>query len=493
MNKVVWGARAAACPLVAISAFGQSAPPPEPPPEPLKIGDVVVTGTLRTRVYFWDWFTPTSGQNNYAYTGDFIRFGFSQRLHLFSWNAEFNAPIILGLPANPNGPGAQGALGLGSNYLAANKGNQNAAMIFPRQLNLTFNKVGTEGSFLRVGRFAFLDGSEMIPKNATLATLKNLRVSQRLLGDFGFSDAGRSFDGAYYSLALPQSNLTFIAATPTRGVFQVDGWGWNRVGFAYGAYTKQWGTGKHSADARAFVLEYDDFRHITKTDNRALAIRRLDLSNIRINTYGFHSLHSVITPAGNADFLAWTALQTGRWGPQQHRAYAFVLEGGLQPKILPALKPWLRAGIAHTSGDPNANDGKHQTFFQVLPTPRGYARFPFFNMMNLNDEMGSLVLRPHMQVTTSSEFHSLKLAQGNDLWYAGGGAFQPWTFGYSGRATEGRTALGNLYDTNLEYRFNRHFTFTGYVGYMQGLTVMKFIYPAGKDGRFGLVEMLFKF
>lgn len=111
----------------------------------------------------------------------------------------------------------------------------------------------------------------------------------------------------------------------------------------------------------------------------------------------------------------------------------------------------------------------------------------------LNDEMGSLVLRPHKQVTTSSEFHSLKLAQGNDLWYAGGGAFQPWTFGYSGRATEGRTALGNLYDTNLEYRFNRHFTFTGYVGYMQGLTVMKFIYPAGKDARFGLVEMLFKF
>ena len=494
---------ATACLLSACLAIGQNvvdAPagaPPKPAapaiPEPLKIGGVVVTGTVRSRVYFWDWFTPTSGDNTYAYTGNFIRIGFSQKLSSFSWNAEFNAPIILGLPGNPNGPGAQGALGLGSNYLSANKGNQNAAMIFPRQLNLTFNKVGPEGSVLQAGRFAFLDGTEMIPKNATLAALKASRVSQRLLGDFGFSDAGRSFDGARYSLALPKGNLTFIAATPTRGVFQVDGWGWNRIGFVYGAYTRQWGSGKHSADTRAFVLEYDDFRHITKTDNRALAVRRLDLGNIRINTYGFHSLHSFVTVAGNADFLAWTALQTGRWGPQQHRAYAVVFEGGLQPKIMPALKPWLRAGLTRTSGDPNATDGKHQTFFQVLPTPRGYARFPFFNMMNLNDPMGSLVLRPHKQVTTSSEFHSLKLAQGNDLWYAGGGAFQPWTFGYSGRATGGRTALGNLYDTNLEYRLNRHFTFTGYVGYMQGLTVMKFIYPAGKDARFGLVEMLFKF
>ena len=500
MKKCVPRRRAAACVLFAISAYGQgsSAPVPAPPPapaaEPLKIGDIVVTGTIRTRIYFWDWFTPTSGNGTYAYSGDFIRLGFSQKKSWGSWIAEFNTPIILGLPANPNGPGTQGALGLASNYLSANKGNQNAAMLLPRQLNLTFGKVGPEGSALQIGRFAFQDGTELIPKNPTLATLKNLRVSQRLLGDFGFSDVGRSFDGVRYSAAVPaSSNLTFLAATPTRGVFQVDGWGWNRIGFAYGAFTRQWGSGKHSADTRAFVVEYNDFRHITKTDNRALATRKLDLSNIRINTYGFHTLHSVITPAGNVDGLLWTALQNGRWGPQQHRAYAFVLEGGLQPKILPALKPWLRGGITHTSGDPNATDNKHQTFFQVLPTPRGYARFPFFNMMNLNDGMGSLTLRPHKQITTSSEFHSLKLAQGNDLWYAGGGAFQPWTFGYSGRATGGRTALGNLYDTNLEYRLNRHFTFTGYVGYMQGLTVMKFIYPAGKDARFGLVEMLFKF
>ena len=62
--------------------------------------------------------------------------------------------------------------------------------------------------------------------------LKRDRVSQRLLGDFGWSDVGRSFDGLHYSLSGASDDFTFVSATPTRGVFQADGWGWNKVGFA---------------------------------------------------------------------------------------------------------------------------------------------------------------------------------------------------------------------------------------------------------------------
>jgi hypothetical protein len=458
----------------------------------LKIGDVTVSGSVRAREYFWSWFTPSSGDNKYNYSGDYLHLAFSENLTRFNWIAEFNVPVILGLPSNPNGPGTQGALGLGSNYLAGNSGKQNAAMIFPRQLNVTFKDVVTDTSTLQVGRFTFGDGTEITPKDPSLATLKATRVAQRLLGDFGFTDVGRSFDGFHYSLLTPDDNVTVVTATPTRGVFQTDGWGWNRVGFGYAAYTHEWGSNGHNADTRFFVIDYDDFRHITKTDNRPLAVRKLDLSNIHIQTYGAHSLHTQATPAGTLDFLFWGAVQAGRWGPQIDRAYAYVFQGGWQPKI-PVIRPWLQAGLTHTTGDNNPNDGKHGTFFQILPTPRVYARFPFFNMMNINDEMGSLVLRPLKKVTTSSEFHSLKLSSGNDLWYAGGGAYQPWTFGFSGRATGGATSLGDLWDTNVEYRFNRYFTFTGYLGYLEGMSVMRTIYPAGKDARMGLVEVLFKF
>ncbi len=182
--------------------------------------------------------------------------------------------------------------------------------------------------------------------------------------------------------------------------------------------------------------------------------------------HGEHShsntgVHTAFTPSrqrpGSSDALGWGAVQTGRWGTQTQFAWALDFEGGFQPAILPRVKPWIRAGYTIGSGDGNPNDNRHETFFQILPTPRPYARFPFFNMMNTEDAFGSLLLRPHAKVTISSEFHSLRLTNPNDLWYSGGGAFQPVDVRlYESRSTSGRRSLGNLYDTSVEYRANRH-------------------------------------
>lgn len=241
------------------------------------------------------------------------------------------------------------------------------------------------------------------------------------------------------------------------------------------------------------MIEYDDWPHILKTDNRALDVRRDDARNIRIDTFGGHSLHVFDTAGGAANLVLWGVMQTGRWGFDRHRAGAIDAEAGLQPKVLRRLKPWLRAGYAWASGDRDPNDNAHGTFFQLIPTPRAYARFPFFNMMNVEDAYGALILRPHTKITTSTEFHSLRLTDMNDLWYSGGGVFQPWTFGYSGRSTSTRRSLGNLYDTSVEYRITPRLTLTGYFGYMQGLSAINQIYPKGKDGRFGYVEALYRF
>ena len=481
--------------LVLLVARSDGQQPPANQDTPIKIGEVTVTGSLRSRLYTWDWFQPASGNNNYQYSGNILRLGFSQNRDSWGWNVEFAVPFLLGLPANATGTGPQqGALGLGSNYLSANSGSQNAAMIFPKQLYVRFDGLGGDKAHtLQFGRFTFLDGSEIVPKDATLASLKRDRVNQRLIGDFGWSDIGRSFDGIHYSYTMPAGNFTFVAAMPTRGVFQVDGWGWNRIGFGYGSYTHTSSKGRHASDTRVFMIEYDDFRHIVKTDNRPLAERRSDLQNIRIETFGGHSLHAFVTGAGTLDLLLWGAAQTGRWGVQRQRAGAYDVEAGFQPRILPRIKPWLRAGHAWGSGDGNPNDNTHGTFFQVLPTPRPYARFPFFNMLNNADTFGILILRPHAKVTVSSEYHSLRLSDAKDFWYSGGGVFQPWTFGYTGRFTSGHRSLGNLYDSSLEYRMNRKLTLAAYFGYTQGLAVMEQIYPQGKDGRFGYVELSYRF
>src|SRR5207244_1230321 len=148
--------------------------------------------------------------------------------------------------------------------------------------------------------------------------------------------------------------------------------------------------------------------------------RRADSRSIRIETVGGHTLHSFDTRFGTFDVVLWAAAQTGRWGVQRHLAGAFDLEAGVQPKIAPRLKPWLRGGYYWGSGDGNPGDDKHGTFFQVLPTPRPFARFPFFNMMNNEDAFGVLILRPFDKLTISTEFHSLRLANASDGWYIGG-------------------------------------------------------------------------
>jgi hypothetical protein len=285
-----------------------------------------------------------------------------------------------------------------------------------------------------------------------------------------------------------------MGAFPTRGAFQVDGWGQLKVGVAYAALTGQVKRGTaHAGEWRLLGIYYQDWRRILKTDNRPPAVRRNDLANIRIGTFGGHYLHVAATPSGPLDLMLWGVWQTGRFGLLDHRSQAVDFELGWQPKILPRLKPWLRGGYYHGGGDSNPGDNRHETFFQILPTPRPFARTPFYDMVNNEDFLGMLILRPHKAVTVRSEFHALRMANRNDLWYAGGGAFQPWSFGYIGRATGGARSLANLYDTSVDWSPNAHVTLTGYLGYMQGRAAIRNIYPQGHDGSFGYLEFLYRF
>jgi hypothetical protein len=195
--------------------------------------------------------------------------------------------------------------------------------------------------------------------------------------------------------------------------------------------------------------------------------------------------------------MLWGVVQTGRWGTLDHRAQAFAVEGGFQPGAtagwVKRWKPWLRAGFFESSGDSNPADKVHETFFQILPTPRLFDRFPFFNMMNNRDIHAALISRPHTRVTISNEFHALRLSNASDLWYLGGGAYQPWTFGYTGRAANGARSLANLYDASVEYRVGSGVALTGYIGYAQGLAAALAVYPRGKDARLGYIEIAYRF
>ena len=469
-------------------AYGQSSLPEA------KIGSVTVEGSVRTRLYGWDWFQDPGYENAYAYPGTLIRLSFSQQRADFNWNFEIAAPVLIDVPGSTVAPAPQGQLGLGANYFAANNKSQNAASIFPKQAFIRFNLGGNEKQSLQLGRFEFLDGSEVMPSDPTLAAVKRDRVVQRLIGNYSFSDVGRSVDGFHYVYSLPTLNFTVIGGVPTRGVFQTDGWGWLNTAFLYTSLTGQVRAKQSDpGEWRLFGIYYDDWRHVLKTDNRLAAQRQLDVGSIRIGTFGGHYLQAVDTHAGTMDFMTWGALQTGVWGSLAQRSGAAAGEAGFQPNILKSLRPWLRAGTFYGSGDGNAKDNTHGTFFQLLPTPRPYARFPFFNLMNNEDTFGELVLRPSKIVTVRSDIHTLRLASGNDLWYVGGGAFQPSTFGYTGRPSGGARSLATLYDTSVDYQLGGHASVGVYYGYAEGKSVIRNIYPSNPNGQLGFLEVTYRF
>ncbi|MBM3813344.1 MAG: hypothetical protein FJW20_17100 [Acidimicrobiia bacterium] len=474
---------AAVSAMAAVAAMGQ--------PAPAAAGKVQCNGFLRSRVEGWNWFGGTQN-SNYAFSGNHLRLGISQQRGAFDWKLDFAAPFFLGLPDDAIAPAPQLQLGLGGNYFAANKRRSNAGMVFLKEGFLRW-KFDEATHSVRLGRFEFNDGTEVMPKDPVLAALKRERIVVRLIGTFGFTHVMRSFDGFHYVYNKPKFNFTLVGAMPTRGVFQVDGWGNLHTGFLYAAATGQVHAKENNGEWRLMGIYYHDWRNVLMTDNLPPAARRANIGNVRIGSFGGHYLQKVQSGAGPFDIMLWGVGQTGRWGRLDHSGGVIAAELGWQPDGLPKLKPWLRAAYSHGTGDNDPNDNKHTTFFQMLPTPRPYARFPFFNMMNNEDFGTMLMLRPHAKVTFNAEAHALRLANRNDLWYLGGGAFQPWSFGYIGRPSNGARSLANLFDTGVDLRVTPQVTLSGYFGYAIGKSVTAAIYPRDKDGSFGYMELMYRF
>jgi TorA maturation chaperone TorD len=443
---------------------------------PAKPGKVTLSGSLRGRMEDWGWFEAPAGEDKYTFGAFNLRLALEQKKERFEWKIEGLFPWLIGLPQNAVLPAPQGQLGLGASYFAAS-GRQDGSAIL-RQGYVRFKRPlrgGTSG--LRIGRFEFADGAEVTPAHPTLATLKRDRIANRLLGNFGFSHVGRGFDGAEYTWGTRQTSVTLFAARPTEGVFQLRSLKQLDVDVLYGAFTRQFSGKSGSSELRAFALHFHDGRGALKVDNRPQAARAADLENIRLTTFGGHALVAFGGRTHRTDLLLWAVAQYGRWGVLDHHAGAVALELGHQ--FPGAWKPWLRGGFFRSTGDGEPGDAKHTTFFQVLPTPRIYARFPFFNLMNNQDVFAEFRFKPAAKLAVRVDVRYLQLSNRRDLWYAGGGAFQEQTFGYAGRPSNQRAGMGTLFDASLDYDLTSRTRFSFYAGGVRGGSVQSALYPAG--------------
>jgi hypothetical protein len=471
--------------MTAFSAHARAQPAPS--------GNLPVSISVydRTRIDVWQWFAAPPESETYSYVESLLRVGVAQHLHKWDWQLELAQPSVLGLPDDAVSPvTAQGQLGLGATYYVSNGNNTNAAAAFLKQGFLRYHFDGADKN-LRLGRFEYVEGQETQPKNAAIAWLQANRIAHRLIGNFGFSNAQRSFDGVDGHYGSGTWDIAAMVGRADQGVFNMNGNPELNVDVQYLAFTKsEW---KQQVLWRAFAMGYHDGRTgITKTDNRALAVRSTDHQNIRIGTYGGDLLASIPAGAGQFDFLFWGAVQNGGWGALEHNANAVAVEGGYQLRQLPR-SPWIRGGWFRGSGDNDAADKKHGTFFQLLPTPRIYARIPFYNLMNNTDEFVQIGEKPVGKVSLRGDLHWLQLTSGKDLWYQGGGAYDNKVFGYQGRPANGRTSFASVADISADWQATKNLALNFYYAHVWGKSVIQTIYPVGHNAQYGYVEMVYRF
>ncbi len=349
------------------------------------------------------------------------------------------------------------------------------------------------GLDIKGGRFEFFDGLDLMPDDPQLRWLVNNEIAQRLIGNFGFSDAMRSFDGASIQYGGRDWNALLMYGVSTRGSYDLNGMDEiRRADVIYGALNKlfesRWGTSL----GRAFYIWYDDNRGLTPTDNEPAAAAKTNTRAISIDTLGGDLVHKIKAGPGSIDLLIWGVYQIGSWGKLNQSSYAYTAQAGYRFDQIP-WEPWLRALYTFGSGDSDAHDSTHGTFFQILPTPRIYALTPIYNMMNTTDLGAQLIVNPLRNLELRSDLDALWLSSSRDRWYAGGGAFDNHLFGYTGRPSFGASYLGTLVDASANWKVSPHLGLYFYAGQVFGGSVVGANFPAGRALTFGYAESTISF
>ena len=461
-----------------------------------------ILGELRARYEAFDFFKPalnpaagvTANDNDYDFGALRARLGIALDTPYLEGLVQGQYTGLYGLPDRAFAGPSVGPLGPFGGAYYKDSGSTNPGQVFLKQayLNLKLQSlVGLPNSFFKGGRFEISDGLEYRTGDTKFDFLKLARVSQKLIGPFDFAHISRSFDGFSLVYDNPLVNLTLSATHPTQGGFNIHAQDQiSHIDLAYGALTSKRGALLPDTEARLFYLYYGDDRDVQPTDNRPLPLRpKLSRESLAISTIGTHWLFVTKFGPGALDGLLWGAYQFGDWTNLNHSAYAATAEFGYQwPDVF--LKPWIRAGYFRSSGDTNSRDGRHETFFQVLPTVRVQAKFPFFNLMNLQDAFAQVIVAPTQATKLGVDYHYLSLAEGSDLFYGGSGATsRSGSFGYFGRASGGHERVGQLVDVSFTYTLNKYVFWSAYYGHAFGDAVTRNAYQLKNDADYGFVEV----
>lgn len=357
--------------------------------------------------------TPTGAaarDRSYSFVNARARFGLEASWPRWSVSGVIQGAGSAGLPDNA-------AFGPGQVYFNANGGDTGPSQLGLAELALTYKG---EKARAVLGRQRYGEGFEVPTGVAYLDGIKRRRLAERLVGNWDWPNVGRRFDGASFGWeASPEGHLAGFALRPLAGGINY------REAFeplddlsVYGlTWTARYGSWLPKGEVRLFVIRYDD--------GRPGAVRAAG-GELSLDTYGA----SLLAGDESNDLLVWAAVQRGDWGPARQDAWAAIVEAG--HRFAGPGKPTVRAGAARASGD--GRGAGHGTFWSLLPTKHKFhGILDYSTFLNLETFYTEVLASPTERLSLRVGFDTLALADRNDAWYGGSGAFDEASLGFTPR------------------------------------------------------------
>ncbi|MDZ7267181.1 MAG: alginate export family protein [candidate division KSB1 bacterium] len=224
--------------------------------------------------------------------------------------------------------------------------------------------------------------------------------SRRLVAAPEWGNTGRAFEAARVLYRPNNWALDFwLAQIRDKNATRVDG----NQEFAGAFFT----TGKSSErllDLYAFVL----------VDDRDFPIGSSSGKNLMLGTLGGRLAGTLWSRLA---YDAEGALQSGRHGSLPVGAYALALQGQL--RLWQTWAPQIGVAYKFGSGDSDPNDNKLETFSALFPAGHGqFGAMDYASWSNIADVILSADIAPAPRWQLRAQWHYLRLAHGNDAWYA---------------------------------------------------------------------------
>jgi hypothetical protein len=269
------------------------------------------------------------------------------------------------------------------------------------------------GIDLQLGRMAYTSGAEAPSGMPKIEAVKRQRLDSRLVGEFEWSYYQRGFDGIRVDAARTRWRATGIAVMPTQGGFaHVAGPTITDIVVAGGTISSR--PAHRPVTHAGRLVWYATAVRTQRPDNMA------ERHGCRCDAATFGGVAVSLSRRTwqltfRVDGSPGWPLVTTTW------ARSLAAEGGYQWTNSP-WRPWIRGGVFHAGGDDSADDGRHGTFFPMLPTLRRFSQTTVYSTMNLRDRFVQVLARPRPALGLRLDVRRLALASAADLWYGGSGA-----------------------------------------------------------------------